>query len=92
MSDWIRVTKLQRMSECCCEVSLAGHIAKISQSNPEEILRVQNLETICENISKLKTPSDDTDRQLFEHLKLVLCNTKEQLAKTKKKIEMIKSK
>ncbi len=49
-------------------MSLAENLAKICQINPEEILRINNLETICEIISKLKTPPDDTDRELFEHI------------------------
>lgn len=31
---------------------------------------IQNFETICENLSKLKPCQEDTDRQYFEHFKL----------------------
>ena len=38
-----------------CGVSYAGHLANICQSNHEEILNAKNLDTLCGNISMLKT-------------------------------------
>ena len=67
-------------------MSLAGHLAKICQSDPEKIVRVKSMKTICENITKLKLSQEDRDRQLFEHHKLGLHETKEELDKTEKKI------
>ena len=75
-----------------CGVSYAGHLANICQSNHEEILTAKNLDTICGNISMLKTPPCDKDKQLFECIKLALYNAKEKLDKTERRIRTIKSK
>ncbi len=75
-----------------CGVSYAGPLANICQSNCEEILTAKNLDTICENISMLKTPPCDKDKQLFESIKLALYDVKEKLDKTERRINSIKSK
>ncbi len=38
-----------------CGLSYVGHLANICQSNHENILSVKNLDTICGNITMLKT-------------------------------------
>ena len=50
-----------------CRVSYAGYLVNICKSNPDEIFTAKNLDTICENISMLKSPPGDTDNELFEH-------------------------
>ena len=52
----------------------------------------KNLDTICGNISMLKTPPCDKDKQLFECIKLALYDAKEKLDETERRIEIIKSK
>ncbi len=47
-------------------VSYAGHLANICQSNQDEIVTPKNLDTICENISMLKTPPCDKDKEPCE--------------------------
>ena len=74
-----------------CGVSYAGHFANICQSNQDEILTAKNLDTICGDISMLKTPLCDKDKQLFDRIKLALCDTKEKLDETKRRIKTIKS-
>ncbi len=73
-------------------VSYAGHLVNICKSNPDEIFTAKNLETICENISMLKSPRCDEDKELFERIKLALYNAKANLDNTDKSIESIKSK
>jgi hypothetical protein len=51
-----------------CGVSYAGHLVNICKSNPDEIFTAKNLDTICENISMLKTPPCDEDKELFERI------------------------
>ena len=51
-----------------CGVSYAGHLANICKSNPDEIFTAKNLDSICENISMLKTLPGDTNKELFEHI------------------------
>ena len=75
-----------------CGVSYAGHLANVCWSHDEEILTAKNLDTICGNISMLKTPPCDKDKQLFEHIKLALYDAKEKLVKTKRRTKSIKSK
>lgn len=41
-------------------MSLAGHLNKICQSDPEEIVGVKIMETICKNTSMLEPPQEDT--------------------------------
>jgi hypothetical protein len=74
-----------------CGVSYAGHLANICQSNHEELLTSKNLDTIYENISMIKTPSCNKDKQLFEHIKLALYDAKEKLDKTERRIRRNKS-
>ena len=52
-----------------CGVSYAGHLANICKSNPGEILTAKNLDTICENISMLKTPPCQKDNDLLEQVR-----------------------
>ena len=52
-------------------VSYAGHLA-ISQRKPEENVTVDKLGAIYDTISKIKTPSYETDRPRFEYLKAAL--------------------
>ena len=52
----------------------------------------KNLDTICENISMLKTPPGDKDKELFERMRLALYDSKENLDNTERRIESIKSK
>jgi hypothetical protein len=75
-----------------CGVSYAGHLANICQSNQDDILTTKNLGTICGNISMLKTPPCEKDKQLFECIKLALYDAKEKLDETERRIETIKSK
>ena len=74
-----------------CGVSYAGHLANICQSNHEGILTARKW-ILFVNISMLKTPSCNKDKQLFEHMKLALYDAKETLDKTERRIESIKSK
>ena len=39
-----------------CGLSYAGQLAKICQSNHENVLSAKNLDIICESISMLKKP------------------------------------
>ena len=73
-------------------VSYAGQLAIICQMKPEEIVTVDKLDAIYDNISKIKSPSCETDRQHFEYLKAALCGTKARLDKIEKRIETIKTK
>jgi hypothetical protein len=75
-----------------CGLSYAGHLAKICQSNHENVLSAKNLDIICESISMLKNPTLEKDKQLFERLKLALFGVKEKLDETERRIESIKSK
>ena len=75
-----------------CGVSYAGHLANICQSIHEEILTAKNLETICGNISMLKTPPCEKDKQQFECIILALYDAKEKLDETERRIETIQSK
>ena len=75
-----------------CGVNNAVHLVNIGQSNHEEIFTAKNLDTICGNISMLKTPPCDKDKQLFECIKLALYNVKEKLDETERRIESINSK
>ena len=75
-----------------CGVSYSGHLANICKSNPDEFLTAKNLDTICENISMLKTPPCDKDKELFEHIRLALYDAKANLDNTESRIESIKSK
>ena len=75
-----------------CGLSYAGHLAKICQSNHENVLSAKNLDVICESISLLKNPTLEKDKQLFERLKLALFGVKEKLDETERRIESIKSK
>ena len=70
----------------------AGHLANICKSNPDEILSAKNLNTICENISMLKTPPCNKDKELLEHNRLALYDATEMLDNTERRIESIKSK
>jgi hypothetical protein len=62
-------------------VSLAGHLAKICYSDPEEIVRIKSMETTIENISKLKTPHEDIDGQLFKRLNFFCMRSKKNWTK-----------
>ncbi len=75
-----------------CGVSYAGHLANICKSYPDEILTAKNLDTICENISMLKTPPSNKDKTLFERIRLALYDTKANLDNTERRIKSIKSK
>jgi len=75
-----------------CGLSYAGHLAKICQSNHENVLSAKNLDIICESISMLKNPTLEKDKQLFERLRLALFGVKEKLDETERRIESIKSK
>ena len=73
-------------------MSYAWHLAIICQRKLEEIVTVDKLDAIYVNISKIKTPSCETDRQHFEYLKAALCGAKTRLDKIEKRIETIKTK
>ena len=73
-------------------MSYAGHLAIICQRKPEEIVTVNKLDAIYVNISKIETPTCETDRQHFEYLKDALCVAKAGLDKIEKRIETIKTK
>jgi hypothetical protein len=75
-----------------CGVSYAGHLANICKSSPDEFLTAKNLDTICENISMLKTPPCNKDKELFECIRLALYDAKEMLDNPERRIESIKSK
>ena len=75
-----------------CGVSYAGHLVNICKSNPDEIVTAKNLDTICENISMLKTPPCDKDKELFERIRLALYDAKANLDSIERRIESIKSK
>ena len=73
-------------------VSYAGHLAIICQRKPEDIVNVDKLDAMYDIISKIKTPSCETDRQRFEYLKAALCEAKARLDEIEKRIETIKTK
>ncbi len=60
--------------------------------NPDEIFTAKNLDTICENISMLKTPPCDKDKELFERIRLALYDAKANLGSIERRIETMKSK
>ena len=90
MGDDIPLSNYRKSAEhfLASGVSYAGHIAIICQRKPEEIVTVDKLD----NISKIKTPSCETDRQHFEYLKGALCGTKARSDKIENKLETIKTK
>ena len=69
-----------------------GHLVNICRSNQDEFLTAKNLDTICKNISMLKTSPCDKDKELFERIRLALYYAKEMLDNIEKRIESIKSK
>ena len=75
-----------------CGVSYAGHLVNICKSNPDEIFTEKNLDTICENISMLKTLPCDKDKELFERIRLALYDAKANLGSIERRIESMKSK
>ena len=75
-----------------CGVSYAGHLVNICKSNPDEIFTAKNLDTICENISMLKTLPCDKDKELFERIRLALYDAKANLGSIERRIESMKSK
>ncbi len=75
-----------------CGESYAGHLANICKSNPDDILTTKSLDTICENISMLKTPPCNKDNELFEYIRVALYDAKANLDNTEWRIESIKSK
>lgn len=75
-----------------CGVSFAGHLVNICKSNPDEIFTAKNLDTICENISMLKTLPCDKDKELFERIRLALYDAKANLGSIERRIESMKSK
>ena len=83
MGDDIPLSNYKRSAEhyLASGVSYAGHLAIICQRKPEEIVTVDKLDAIYDNISKIKTPSCETDRQRFEYHKAVLCEAKARLDK-----------
>ena len=94
MGDDIPLSNYRKSAEhyLASGVSYAGHLAIICQRKPEDIVTVNKLDAIYDNISKIKTPSCETDRQCFEYLKAVLCGAKARLEEIDKKIETIKTK
>ncbi len=94
MGDDIPLSNYRKSAEhyLASGVSYAGHLAIICQRKPEEIVTVDKLDAIYDNISKIKTPSCETDRQRFEYLKAALCGAKARLDKIEKRIETIKTK
>ncbi len=94
MGDDIPLSNYRKSAEhyLASGVSYAGHLAIICQRKLEEIVTVNKLDAIYDNISKIKTPSCETDRQHFEYLKAVLCGAKARLDKIEKRIETITTK
>ena len=94
MGDDIPLSNYRKSAEqyLASGVSYAGHLAVMCQRKPEEIVTVNKLDAIYVNISKIKTPSCETDRQHFEYLKAVLCGVKARLDKIEKRIETITTK
>ena len=72
-------------------VSYAKLLAIIFQRRPEEIVTVDKLDAIYNNISRIKTPSCETDRQHFQYPNSTLCGAKVRLDKIEKRIETIKT-
>ncbi len=75
-----------------CGESYAVHLSHICKINPDEILSSKNLDTICENISMLKTPQRNKDKELFECIKIALYDAKEKIDNNERRIESIMSK
>ena len=95
-AKWERI-QLNNYMKCtenylACGVSYAGHLANIYKSNPDKILTAIYLDTLCENISMLKTPPCDKDIELFECIRHALNDPKEKLDNSKRRVESIKSK
>ena len=75
-----------------CGVSYARHLVNICKCNPDEIFTAKNLDTICENISMLKTPPGNKDKVMFERFRLAIYDAKANLDNSERRIESIKSK
>lgn len=104
MEDDIPLNNNKKSAEHCFPSGehYAGPLTKICQSHPEEIITVNKLDTIYDNMSKLKNPPRETDKlknrpcetnwHLFEYRKTSLYEVKARLDETEQMIETIKTK